>query len=125
MSKVLEGLFYAKSHEWCKIEDGVATFGISDYAQDSLGAIVYVDAGVVGEKVKQGVSFGAVESVKAASDIIAPLSGEIIEVNEEIVDDPEKINKDPYSHWLIKVLVNNESEVGNLLNSSSYQELIK
>ena len=94
MSKVIEGLLYAESHEWVKIEGDIATIGISDYAQHALGNIVYVDMPEVGDEVTAGEDFGAVESVKAASDLISPVSGEVVEINEELEDAPEAINAD-------------------------------
>ena len=103
MSKVLENLLYTKSHEWCLVEGDVATVGISDYAQDSLGSVVYLEAGEVGDQVKQFDEFGAVESVKAASDILAPVSGEIIEINEEVIDNPELLNSDPMALGLLRL----------------------
>ncbi len=120
MSKVLEGLKYAKSHEWIKLDGNVATIGITDYAQKSLGAIVYVDAFEVGEEVEQFNECGAVESTKAASDIMSPVSGEIIEVNENVINNPELINQDAYSNWILKIKINDSSELDNLLDSKSY-----
>lgn len=125
MSKVLENLKYAKSHEWAKIEGKFAFIGITDYAQHSLGAIVYVDGGEVGGKVSQFEEFGAVESVKAASDLLSPLSGTIVEINEEVIDSPESINADPYANWIIKVELSDQKEIGNLLDAASYQKLAK
>ncbi|MGD9604702.1 MAG: glycine cleavage system protein GcvH [Bacilli bacterium] len=125
MSKVLENLKYAKSHEWAKIEGNFAFFGITDYAQHSLGSIVFVEGGEVGDEVTQFEEFGAVESVKAASDLLAPLSGKIVAINEEVVDGPELINQDPYTNWIIKIEISNMSEVDNLLDAASYQVLAK
>lgn len=125
MSKVLENLKYSKSHEWAKIEGKFAFIGISDYAQHSLGAIVYVDGGEVGGAVSQFEEFGAVESVKAASDLLSPLSGTIVEINQEVIDSPESINADPYANWIIKIELSDPKEIGNLLDAASYQELAK
>lgn len=125
MSKVLENLKYAPSHEWVKIEDGFAYIGITDYAQDSLGSIVYVDAIEVGTVLKQFDEFGAVESVKAASDLFIPVSGEVVEVNEEVIDSPEVINENPYGSWIIKVKFTDLNELNNLLDAKGYQELDK
>jgi glycine cleavage system H protein len=125
MSKVLENLKYAESHEWVKVEDGFAFIGITDYAQDSLGSIVYVEVGEVGDEVVQGEEFGAVESVKAASDLISPVSGEIVEVNENVLDNTEDINSDPYGNWLIKVKMSDEKELEKLLDAAAYKELIE
>lgn len=125
MSKVLENLKYAKSHEWVRLEGDVAYVGISDYAQHSLGSIVYVEAGEAGDEVTQFEEFGAVESVKAASDIMSPVSGEILEVNEDVIDQPELLNNDPYKNWIIKVKISDESELDNLLDAAGYQEIAK
>lgn len=125
MSKVLENLKYAPSHEWVKLVGEIAVIGISDYAQDSLGSVVYVEAGEVGDEVTQFKEFGAVESVKAASDLLSPVSGEIVEINEEVIDNPELLNEDPYVHWIIKVKINDESELDNLLDAAGYQDLLK
>ncbi len=121
MSKVLEGLFYAKSHEWVKIEGDEALIGITDYAQHSLGNIVYLEASEVGASVKQNEQYGTIESVKAASDLNAPLSGEVIAVNEEVVDNPELINDDPYGCWIIRIKVKDLHEKVNLLNAEQYR----
>lgn len=125
MSKVLENLKYAESHEWVKVGDGFAFIGITDYAQDSLGSIVYVEVGEVGDEVVQGEEFGAVESVKAASDLISPVSGEIVEVNENVLDNTEDINSNPYGNWLIKVKMSDEKELEKLLDAAAYKELIE
>lgn len=125
MSKVLENLLYSKSHEWCLVEGGVAKVGLTDYAQDSLGSVVYLDAGEVGDKVKQFAEFGAVESVKAASDLMAPVSGEIVEVNQEVLDNPELLNSDPYGYWIVKIKVSDEKELDNLLDAKGYRELLE
>lgn len=112
-------LKYAKSHEWVKIENGIATVGISDFAQDALGDVVYVSLPSVGDKVKVGISFGDVESVKAVSDLIAPVSGVVCEVNEELADAPENLNSDPYGAWIIKV--EEISEEAELLDPEAYE----
>lgn len=121
MSKILKELKYAKSHEWVKVEGDIAIIGITDYAQHSLGSIVYVEGGEVGDTVEQFGEFGAVESVKAASDIMSPVSGEILEVNEEVIDNPELINEDPYANWIIKVKVNDLTELDELLSAEEYE----
>ena len=123
MSKVLEGLLYADSHEWVKVEGEIATIGISDYAQHALGDIVYVDMPEVGDEVTAGEDFGAVESVKAASDLYSPVSGEVVEVNEELEDAPESINADAYGAWIIKVKISDASELENLLSAEAYAKL--
>ena len=123
MSKVLDDRKYADSHEWVKLDGEVATIGISDYAQHALGNIVYVDMPEVGDEVNQGEDFGAVESVKAASDLISPVSGEVIEVNEELVDQPELINEDAFKNWIIKVKISDPSELDKLMDAEAYKKL--
>ncbi len=122
MSKVLEGLKYAESHEWVKVEGDMATVGISDFAQHALGNIVYVDMPEVGDEVEAGEVFGAVESVKAASDLISPVSGEVVEINEELEDAPEAINGDAFATWIIKVKISDASELDALLDAAAYEE---
>lgn len=123
MSKVLDDRKYADSHEWVKLDGDVATIGISDYAQHALGNIVYVDMPEEGDEVTQGEDFGAVESVKAASDLISPVSGEVVEVNEELVDKPELINEDAFNNWIIKVKVSDPSELDNLMDAEAYKKI--
>lgn len=118
MSKVLAELLYADSHEWVKIDGNIATVGITDYAQHALGNIVYVDMPEEGDTVTAGEDFGAVESVKAASDLISPVSGEVIEVNEALADDPELINKDAFGAWIMKVELSEAPE--GLLDAEAY-----
>lgn len=122
MYKVLENLKYAKSHEWVKVENGVGTIGITDFAQQSLGTIVYVEGYEVGEVVSQGSECGAVESVKAASDIMSPVSGEILEVNDEVLNNPELLNSDPYTNWILKIKLSDEDELNSLLDASEYEK---
>jgi len=125
MSRVLNNLKYTKSHEWIRVEDNVGIIGITDYAQENLGSIVYAELGEIGADVNQFSEFGAVESVKAASDLMAPISGKIIEINEEVLDNPELINDDAYYNWMIKVEINDETEIDNLLDADGYRELLK
>ena len=122
MYKVLNELKYAKTHEWVEMDGDVAIVGITDFAQASLGTVVYVEGYEVGEHVDQGAECGAVESVKAASDIMTPMSGEIVEVNEEVINDPELLNKDPYANWILKIRIDDEKELDNLLDAESYKE---
>ena len=112
-------LKYTKSHEWIKMEDGVAVIGISDFAQDALGDVVFVNLPQVGDEVTAGESFGDVESVKAVSDLICPVSGTVLEVNEELDDSPENLNSDPYGAWIIKV--ENVTDEEELLDSAAYE----
>lgn len=121
MSKILKDLKYSSSHEWVKLEGNVATIGISDYAQESLGSIVYVDADL-GQEVKKGQDFGVVESVKAASDLIAPLSGKIIEMNQDVIDAPELLNEDSYTNWIIKLEIIDQTEYDKLLDADQYEK---
>lgn len=123
MSKILEELFYTDSHEWVKAEGDVATVGITDYAQHALGNIVYVDMPEVGDEVTQGEDFGAVESVKAASDLISPVSGEVIEINEALEDEPELINQDAFANWIMKVRMSDPSELEKLLDAAGYSKI--
>ncbi|MCW2957962.1 MAG: gcvH [Solirubrobacterales bacterium] len=117
-----EGLLYHPDHDWAKIDGDVATFGITWFAQDALGEVVFFDPPAVGTNVTKDESYAEVESVKAVSDVIAPLSGEIIEVNEALGDDPEAINSDPYeSGWMVKVRLSDVSETNSLLDSPTYQ----
>ncbi|XP_019156494.1 PREDICTED: glycine cleavage system H protein, mitochondrial-like [Ipomoea nil] len=120
-SSVLEGLKYAKSHEWVKSEGSVATIGITDHAQDHLGEVVFVELPEVGTAVKQGSGFGAVESVKATSDVNSPISGEVVEVNAKLTEGPGVINSSPYEDgWMIKVKPSNASELGSLMDPKEY-----
>lgn len=123
MSKVIEGLHYAESHEWVKVDGDIATIGISDYAQHALGNIVYVDMPEVGDEIEAGDVFGAVESVKAASDLICPVSGEVVEINEELEDTPDAINNDAFENWILKVKMSNPAEVEALLDAAAYEKL--
>ena len=112
-------LQYSKSHEWLKTEDGLAIVGISDFAQDALGDVVFINLPAVGDEVVAGESFGDVESVKAVSDLISPVSGVICAVNEELEDSPENLNSDPYGAWIIKV--ENVTETEDLLDAEAYE----
>ena len=123
MSKVLDTLRYADSHEWVKLEGDIATVGISDYAQHALGNIVYVDMPEVGDEVTAGEEFGAVESVKAASDLMSPVSGEVAEKNEALEDAPELINQDAYANWIMKVKVSDPSEIDALMDAAAYAKV--
>ncbi|MBD5355530.1 MAG: glycine cleavage system protein GcvH [Bacteroides sp.] len=123
MSKILEELRYADSHEWVKLEGDIATVGITDFAQHQLGDIVYVDMPEVGDEVTQGEDFGAVESVKAASDLLSPVSGEVVEINEALEDEPGLINQDAFANWIMKVKVSDASEVEKLLDAAAYAKV--
>ena len=120
MSKIIEGLKYSETHEWVKIEDGIAIIGVTDFAQKEMGDITYVDMPAEEDEVNAGEEFGALESVKASSDLISPVSGEICEVNAELEDSPELINSDPYANWIIKVKISDESELDALMDAAAY-----
>ena len=118
-------LKYTKDHEWVRIEGTTATVGITHFAQSELGDIVYVDVDTVDETVEKDEVFGSVEAVKTVSDLFMPLSGEVIEFNEELEDEPEKVNADPYgAGWMIKIELSDESEIDELLSAEAYSELI-
>ncbi|WP_273530824.1 glycine cleavage system protein GcvH [Leyella lascolaii] len=123
MSKVIEGLYYAESHEYVKVDGDYAYIGITDYAQHALGNIVYVDMPEVDDEVEAGEDFGAVESVKAASDLISPVSGTVVEINEALEDNPELINKDAFANWIIKISLSDKSELENLMDAAAYSAL--
>ena len=125
MATVMEGLYYAESHEYVKVEGEFGYVGITDYAQHELGNVVYVDMPEVDDEVTAGEEFGAVESVKAASDLLSPVSGTVVEVNEELEDQPEKINEDAFGNWIIKVKLSYPSELDNLMDAKAYAEMTK
>ena len=125
MAKILEGLYYAESHEFVKVEGDYGYIGITDYAQNQLGNVVYVDMPEVDDEVEAGEVFGAVESVKAASDLISPVSGKVVEVNEALEDEPELVNQDAFENWIIKVELSDKSELDNLLSAADYEPLCK
>ena len=117
-----EGLLYHPEHDWAQLDGDVATFGITWFAQDALGEVVFFDPPTVGSSVTAGESYAEVESVKAVSDVVAPLSGEIVEVNDALADKPEAINDDPYGEgWMVKVRLSEPSETDSLLDASAYQ----
>ena len=120
MAKVLEGLYYSESHEYVKVDGDFGYIGITDFAQQSLGNVVYVDMPEVDDEVTAGEEFGAVESVKAASDLISPVSGVVVEVNEALDDEPERINADAYENWIIKVTIADKAELNNLMDAKAY-----
>ncbi|ERT57607.1 glycine cleavage system H protein [Prevotella sp. BV3P1] len=122
MAKVIEGLYYSESHEFVKVEGNIASIGITDYAQQALGNIVYVDLPEVDDEIEAGDDFGAVESVKAASDLSTPVSGKVVEVNEALEDTPEMINQDSFGAWIIKVELSDTSELDNLMDAKKYEE---
>jgi len=121
MAKVIEGLYYSESHEYVKVDGDFAFIGITDYAQHALGNVVYVDLPEVDDEVVAGEEFGAVESVKAASDIISPVSGTVVEVNEALEDQPELLNQDAYENWIIKVELSDKAELESLMDAKAYE----
>jgi len=125
MVQVLEELKFTKDHEWAHEEGEVLVIGITDYAQDSLGEIVYIELPSEGDEITKGDPFGAVESTKAVSDLYAPVSGDVVEVNEALLDSPEIINNDPYGEgWMIKVKVYDQGELDDLMNFEEYTDLV-
>jgi glycine cleavage system H protein len=125
MMEAPPGLKYSKEHEWVATEESVATIGITDHAQEQLGEIVYIELPAIGEKVSKDDPFGVVESVKAVSDIYAPVSGTVVEVNEDLPESPEVVNEDPYGDgWLIKVKVSDPADLEDLMENDEYAELV-
>lgn len=123
MVEILDELKYTKEHEWTKLEDDLVVIGITDYAQDALGEIVYIELPSEGDEITKGNPFGAVESTKSVSDLYAPVSGEVVEVNEALLDSPEAINEDPYGDgWMIKVKPYDVGELQDLMDSDEYTE---
>ena len=120
MAKVIEGLYYSESHEFVRVEGNFGFIGITDYAQNALGNVVYVDMPEVDEEVTAGEEFGAVESVKAASDLFSPVSGTVVEVNEALDDQPELINQDAFENWIIKVEFSDKADLDNLMDAAAY-----
>ncbi len=125
MSNVLDGLRYSEDHEWVKVEDGVALVGISDYAQHELGDITYADLPEEEDEAVAGEEFGALESVKASSELLSPVSGKIVACNAELEDAPEKINEDPYGTWIIKVEMSDPAELDALMDAEAYKAFIQ
>ena len=125
MAKVIEGLYYSESHEYVRVEGEYGYVGITDYAQYALGNVVYVDMPEVDDEVEAGEDFGAVESVKAASDLISPVSGTVVEVNEALEDAPELLNQDAFENWIIKVQLSDKAELDNLMDAAAYEEHCK
>ena len=125
MANVPENLHYSKDHEWVLVNDGVATVGITDYAQHSLGDVVYIDLPRVGDSFGTHEAFGSVESVKAVSEVFTPVAGEIVEVNEGLNDTPEVVNSDPYGDaWFVKIKMNNPGEADKMLTAAEYEEYL-
>ena len=125
MAKVIEGRYYSESHEYVKVEGEYGYIGITDYAQHELGNVVYVDMPEVDDEVSAGEEFGAVESVKAASDLNSPVSGTVVEVNSALEDEPELLNSDAFGNWIIKVRIENPDELQSLMSASEYEAICK
>ena len=125
MAKVIEGLYYSESHEYVRVEGNIGYIGITDYAQEQLGNVVYVDMPEEGDEGTATEDFGAVESVKAASDLISPVSGTVLEVNEALEEQPELINQDAFANWIIKVELSDPSELENLMDAATYDAQCK
>ena len=125
MAKLVDGLYYSESHEYVKVEGDFAYIGISDFAQNALGNVVYVDMPEVDDEVEAGEDFGAVESVKAASDLTSPVSGTVVEVHEALEDTPELVNQDAFANWIIKVEMSDKAELENLMDAKAYEEFCK
>lgn len=121
MAKVIEGLYYSESHEYVKVEGEYGYIGITDYAQHALGNVVYVDLPEIDDEVEAGEEFGAVESVKAASDLISPVTGTVVEINEALEDEPELVNADAYANWIIKVKLSDAIELDELMDAAAYE----
>ncbi|MGI6485678.1 MAG: glycine cleavage system protein GcvH [Thermoanaerobacterales bacterium] len=119
--EIIKGLYYTKDHEWLKVEEGKAYIGITDYAQKALGEIVFVELPEIDDEFEKGEAFGVIESVKAASDIYMPVSGKVLEINEELEDSPELVNEDPYGSWIICIKMSDESELEGLMDEKEYE----
>ena len=126
MANIPDDLHYSKDHEWVRVEGNVAVVGITDYAQDSLGDVVYVELPKVGDDFAANESFGSVESVKAVSEVFSPVSGAIVGINESLADEPEKVNADPYGEgWMIRVEMSKPGEVDSMLTAAEYEDFTK
>ena len=123
MSKLIEGLKYSETHEWVKVEGDIATVGVTDFAQSEMGDITYVDMPEVDDEVSKDEEFGALESVKASSDLVCPVSGTVVENNAALEDAPELINQDPYENWIIKVKMSDPSELDALMDAAAYKAM--
>ncbi len=125
MSKIIDGLLYSESHEWVRVDGNIAIIGVSDFAQAEMGDITYVDVPAEGDSVVKGEDFGALESVKASSELYSPVSGEVVAVNTELDDKPELINEDPYGAWIIKVEMSDKADLESLMNATAYAETVE
>ena len=123
MAKTVEGLYYSESHEWVKVEGNVAVIGITDFAQHAMGDLSYVDMPEVDDELEAGEEFGAVESVKAASDLFCPVSGTVVEINEALEDAPELLNEDAFANWIMKVEMSDPSQLEALMDAAAYEAM--
>ena len=123
MAKTVEGLYYSESHEWVKVEGNVAIVGITDFAQHAMGDLSYVDMPEVDDEFEKGEEFGAVESVKAASDLFSPVSGTVVEINEALEDTPELLNENAFENWIMKVEMSDPSELESLMDAAAYEAM--
>ena len=123
MAKTVEGLYYSESHEWVKVEGDVAIIGITDFAQHAMGDLSYVDMPEVDDELEAGEEFGAVESVKAASDLFSPVTGTVVEINEALEDAPELLNEDAFANWIMKMEMKDPSELEKLMDAAAYQAM--
>ena len=123
MAKTVEGLYYSESHEWVKVEGKIAIVGITDFAQHAMGDLSYVDMPEVDDEVEAGEEFGAVESVKAASDLFSPVTGTVVEINEALEDAPELLNEDAFANWIMKVEMSDPMELDALMDAAAYEEM--
>lgn len=122
--KILEGLYYTEDHEWLMVEEEIGTIGITDYAQHALGDIVFVELPEEGDEFEMKEAFGAIESVKAASDSYMPVGGTVVEINEDLEDEPELLNTDCYENWMVKIRITDLTELNELMNANEYEEFI-
>jgi glycine cleavage system H protein len=122
MSQVIENLLYTEDHEWVKVEGKIASIGITDFAQNSLGDIVFVELPDTDEELTEGTTFGVVESIKSVSDLYTPLSGKVVEKNDQIEESPEQINQDAFNSWLVKIELSDESQLTKLMDGNKYKE---
>ena len=123
MAKTVEGLYYSESHEWVKVEGNIAIVGITDFAQHAMGDLSYVDMPEVDDEVEAGEEFGAVESVKAASDLFSPVTGTVVEINEALEDAPELLNEDAFANWIMKVEMSDPAELEKLMDAAAYEAM--
>ena len=123
MAKTVEGLYYSESHEWVKVDGNIAIVGITDFAQHAMGDLSYVDMPEVDDEVAAGDEFGAVESVKAASDLYSPVTGTVVEINEELEDAPELLNQDAFANWIMKVEMSDPAELEKLMDAAAYEAM--